>query len=177
MKKNELGALRKRCAARLRELDLPTPLDIEALRRAVAAKRGRTIELVTIAGLQHAYGLWVAYPTYDAIFYSADTSPVHRQHIIAHELSHLICGHRPFSLSEGEYLQLLCPDLLPNAFRQVLLRAAYDAVEDREAEVLATLILSQMSDRQPHSVDSRRDHTGELERLSACLEPEQGRLT
>lgn len=172
MRRNDFGNLRKRCEARLGELDLPTPLDLEALRQAVAARRGRPIELLPVAGLQHAYGLWVAYPTYDAVFYSEDTSPVHRQHIIAHELSHLICDHRPISLSDGEYLQLLCPDLLPNAFRQVLLRAAYGAVEDREAEILATLILAQMSDRRSRPASFHRDHPGELERLSAYLEPE-----
>ena len=60
------------------------------------------------------YGLWVAMPTADVIFHERETSPLHRGHIILHELCHLLSGHRPAPISREEAARLLLPDLQPD---------------------------------------------------------------
>lgn len=153
--------LRRRCAARLRELPMPVPFEVRALCQQVAAVRGRPIRLLPIAGLTGVCGLWVATDASDLVFYEQDTTPSHQEHIILHELSHIICDHYPKSLSMAEQTRLLLPSLDPGMVRRVLGRAGYSNEEEREAEMLASLIWQR-----------RRQHAGDTptDRLRAALD-------
>lgn len=132
--------LRRRCAALLRDLPTPVPFDARALCEQVAARRGRPIRLIPMARLTGVCGLWVATDTTDLIFYEGKTTPPHQDHIILHELGHVLCGHCPVSLPMAEQARLLLPDLDPEMVRRVLGRAGYSTVEEQEAEMLASLI-------------------------------------
>ncbi|MEU6715802.1 hypothetical protein ABZ897_30420 [Nonomuraea sp. NPDC046802] len=135
-----LKQLRRRCEARARELPLPAPFDVWAFCEAIAARRRRPIHLRTMTGAPGVCGLWVAADTADLIFYEQATTRPHQEHIILHELSHLLCDHYSMSLSAAEYARLLLPSLDPEMVRRILARTTYSAVEEQEAELLASLI-------------------------------------
>lgn len=137
----DLKQLRQRCEVRLRELDLPAPFDVDAFCGSLAARRGRPVVLRPLVSKTGPWGLWVAGAAADFIFYEQETSLLHQEHIILHEASHLLCGHDPRPVSDAEFSRLLLPDLDPEVVRSVLRRAAYSAEEEREAELLASLIL------------------------------------
>ncbi|HEV8637966.1 MAG TPA: hypothetical protein VG370_27430 [Chloroflexota bacterium] len=117
----------------------------------------------------------MATPSADVIFYERDTSPLHQQHIILHEASHLVCGHRPLSLPPSELAELLFPNVHPDWVGRVLRRAVYSRDEEREAEVLASLILERAAPA-PTAVATSRDAltARTLARLEATLEGLRG---
>src|SRR5688500_4507371 len=99
--------LRARCEARLRALDLPAPFSAQAFCDRLAARRGRPILLQPIANQAGSWGLWVATPTADYIFYEQETSPLHQEHIILHEACHILCVHHSTPIAEAELPRLL----------------------------------------------------------------------
>lgn len=145
----QLKPLRKRCEARLQDFPIPTPFDIRMLTEMIAARRGRPIELcVERIPIPTLSGLCVALETLDVIFYAAQDAPLHQEHIILHELCHLFCGHE--GVAGEELLGLLFPDLrlpLPS-----LRREKYASEDEREAEMLASLILERVHRTQAHTV-------------------------
>jgi hypothetical protein len=86
-------------------------------------------------------GVWVAGTTTDYIFFEQATSRLHQEHIILHEIGHILCGHRPTPLLDEEYSLLLLPDLDVEMVRRVLRRRSYSGDQEQEAELLASLIL------------------------------------
>ena len=106
-----LTALRARCEALVRTLELPARLDLETLVAAVAARRQRALVLCPVRGRPVPCGMWVAADSRDYIFYEADTSPLHQAHIILHELAHALLGHDPAHVANPELLRELLPDL------------------------------------------------------------------
>jgi hypothetical protein len=137
----DLKLLRQRCERKLLTLELPVPFNARRLCDRLAQDRGRPIVLKPFSGGEGPFGLWVAGPSIDAIFFERDTSPLHQEHIILHEACHIICDHYPASVSAAAFSQLLFPDLHPEMVRRLLQRAGYSTDEEREAELLASLIL------------------------------------
>lgn len=146
--------LRRRCLARLRDLPLPAPFDVHELCQRVAARRGRPIRLLPVAGLTGVCGLWIATGTTDLICYERDTTRPHQDHIILHELSHVLCHHYPVT-TPGHDTSALFPDLDPAMVRAVLGRAGYAAAEEREAETLASLIRQRATTRAQGTLHAR----------------------
>lgn len=116
---------------------------MHALCDQVAERRGRPIKLIPTADITGVCGLWIATDTTDLICYESDTTRPHQDHIILHELSHVLCEHYPVSLPPTELL----PDLDPAMVRTVLGRAGYTTDEEREAETLASLIRQRATTR------------------------------
>lgn len=137
----DFEALVRRCEARLRELPLPTPFDVEALSREIARQRGRPIELRPMRRVPHLAGFCFPDGDCDIIVYTSDTSRLHQEHIILHELCHLWCGHQPAGVTTEEVADVLKGDVDAAAVHWVLRRTSYSTAEEREAEVLASLIL------------------------------------
>jgi hypothetical protein len=81
-------------------------------------------------------GLWVGTDRADHVFYDPGTSPLHAEHIVLHELAHILSGHG----AAGAGLARLFPDLDPATVREVLGRAGYTSAQEREAEMMASLI-------------------------------------
>lgn len=121
-------------------LPIPVPFDVKELCRLVAAERGKPIMLVPTAGSFQVMGLLVTTASADMILYEQATTPPHQEHIILHELSHLLCGHYRGTLPDAEHMRKLLPNLDPTMIRRVLGRTEYSADEEQEAELLAGLI-------------------------------------
>jgi hypothetical protein len=154
-----MESLRRRCERRLRGVRIPQPFDLDAFCREVEARRGRRLLRQAVPGLSsHApCGLWIGTPEADHVFYDPGTSPLHAEHIVLHELAHILSGHH---LQEGDgSLARLFPDLDPAAVSHMLNlsalgRVGYTSVQEREAEMMASLIRGR-SGRPPHTTIGR----------------------
>ena len=167
----DLKQLRRRCEARLRELDLPIPFDVHAFGEALARQRGRPIRLQPVAGGTRFYGLWVATPAADVVLYECRTSRLHQDHIILHELCHVACGHEPAPVAAEEATQLLFPDVRPEPVQRLLRRAGSPTDEEFEAELLASLILERAAGDVPLDAAPLGAEVAQvLGRLEATLE-------
>lgn len=127
---------------------MPEPFGVGALLAEVAAERGRPIELLPVRARPDApCGLLVTTDRADYIVYAADTTPLHRQHILLHEVAHLLCGHQNASTPLAAAGALL-PRLDPALVRSVLGRTVYGEPQEQEAELVASLILSRAAGRR-----------------------------
>jgi len=143
-----LRRLQSRCESLVRQLDIPSPFDVRELCERAAEHSGRPIHLEpTSLPAEGPCGLWVATPRIDFIFYELRTSRLHQEHIIAHELGHLLCDHRMPEAVGEDVSRLLLPELDPEMVRRVLRRTHYSAAEEQEAEMIASLILQQANHR------------------------------
>ncbi|MQS09044.1 hypothetical protein [Streptomyces alkaliphilus] len=116
-------------------------------------------------------GLWVELDSADYIFHEASTSPLHRDHIVLHEISHMLLGHNVTDgRGPGVDLKNLFTTIDPRTVRAVLGRANFSNAREREAELLATRI-AKMADLRP-VVGTRAP---ELDRLDAALRGESDR--
>lgn len=140
-----MNGLRARCEAQVRALELPARVDLDSVVAAVAARRRHPIPLCPVCGRLVPCGMWVAADSRDYVFYEADTSPLHRAHIILHELAHALLGHDPARIARAELLRELLPDLDTHLLEHVLERASYARPDEQEAELLASLLLSRLS--------------------------------
>jgi sirohydrochlorin ferrochelatase len=123
-------------------LDVPDPFDLDELLRRVAAKRGRPIELRPLrTSVGAACGFWVATRSVDYICYEEDTSRLHQEHIVLHELGHIVCGHRQRDDAVALLARVLLPNLDPEVVRRVLSRTVYSHPDEEQAELFATVVL------------------------------------
>ncbi|MFD5673035.1 regulator component [Streptomyces sp. NPDC127040] len=156
--------LRATCEERLRRLDLPHRFGTHQLREAVAAMRGKPIILRALNPTDAAdtpCGIRVETPTADILFVEQGTSAAHQMHILAHEISHILCDH-PGSLSLGDGTTSAI-GLNPTLIQRMSGRTAYTTADEREAELLATLIRQRvyrerlLPARRPTVADERWD--------------------
>ncbi|MGW6846455.1 toxin [Streptomyces sp. NPDC054958] len=146
-RRSRLKKLRKAGAQRIAELDLPTATDVAELCRHLGEVRDRPITLVPMQmPSSHPCGMWVAARDEDLIFYDANTTGAHQEHIILHELGHIICCHRGAGGLDEAAARLLFPNLDPQLVRDMLLRATYDDVQEQEAEIIAYLLSQRIGD-------------------------------
>lgn len=143
-----LRRVQARCESLVRGLDIPDPFDVRELCDRVEIRSGRAIHLEPMPlPTEGPCGLWVATPQVDYIFYESQTSRLHQEHIIAHELGHLLCDHRLTEVVGEEATRLVLPELDPEMVKRVLQRTHYSAAEEQEAEMIASLILQQANHR------------------------------
>ncbi|MGW2770972.1 regulator component [Streptomyces olivaceoviridis] len=143
----EYAALRRRCTTILRDLGVPRSLSLDAVRERVEELRGRPLvlrELPEEAAATGACGLWMATDKADYVFYEARTAPLHREHIILHEIGHVLCDHHRSLTADGEQQagDLLLVGLQPHLVTRLRARTSYTNTEEQEAEMIATLIQS-----------------------------------
>jgi hypothetical protein len=144
-RRSRLKKLRTAGARKIAELDLPKVADVAELCRHLGEVRDRPITLVPMQmPASHPCGMWVAARDEDLIFYDANTTSAHQEHIILHELGHIICCHRGTGWLDEASARLLFPHLDPDLVRDMLLRATYDDVQEQEAEIIAYLLSRQM---------------------------------
>jgi hypothetical protein len=155
-------AMLRSARRRLADLpELPEPWDIAEFARRVADQRGRPIELIPRVMSQYASvatGLWIRRGDRDQIVYDNSGAVLHQDHIILHELAHMLCGHQGITIHApapeapcGLFGRGIDDDalarILSSADEQdrsspvrVLHRTAYDDQQECEAETLAYVI-------------------------------------
>jgi hypothetical protein len=147
----------RRCAAIAASLDIPRPFDLDVLLARVAASRGREIYLHSfVSGPGIPCGLWLGTAKADHIFAEAGTSPWHRTQIAVHELAHMLLGHGTAGDGAVRLAGLLAADVSPTLTRLFLSRSVYASADERDAETLASLILTRASARPA----ARPEHFG-----------------
>ncbi|MFA7765874.1 hypothetical protein ACGFNX_23825 [Streptomyces sp. NPDC048723] len=110
------------------------------------------------------FGVWIATGTSDYIVYQRETTKPHQDHIILHEVGHIMAGHESDEGDE-DLLGLMMPDIAPQAIRRALRRTSYDQDHEREAELVATIILewasvlNRVAPPPPEDRSVRRVHT------------------
>jgi len=83
--------------------------------------------------------MWVCLADEDVIYIDPTTSPLHQQQIGLHEIAHVICDHRDCSAVTDGYDGLFL-SLDPDMVTSVLGRTTYGDRQEREAEMIATLL-------------------------------------
>lgn len=136
-------SVRQRCHAMLTTLDIPAPWDLNEFLARLERRRGRSIRVIPLPQMpRELCGIYVPTDTVDYVFHDDGASPLHREHIIMHEIGHVIFGHDNGGLSVDDVAPLLFPRLDPAIVRRVLGRTAtYQRREEAEAETLATMIM------------------------------------
>ncbi|MET9604198.1 toxin [Streptomyces sp. NPDC006512] len=172
-RRSRLKKLRKDGARRIAELGLPDGADVAELCRYLGEVRDRPITLIPMQmPASQPCGMWVAARDEDLIFYDANTTSAHQEHIILHELGHIICCHRGAGWLDEASSRLLFPNLDPDLVRDMLLRATYDDVQEQEAEVIAYLLSQRMGstgEGQGPAADGGSGKTEMLSRIERTL--------
>lgn len=151
--KRAMRRLETTCRRRIQQLDdairLGNQPDVRALCDAIGALRGRPIYLEALPLSGPHTGVWIADAAADHIYFARDASIPYQEHIILHELAHMLRHHRPIE-SESELLQReWFPLLDPDRIRALLARSRYDDADEREAELLASLLAQQWRHARP----------------------------
>ncbi|WP_344442002.1 hypothetical protein [Kitasatospora nipponensis] len=179
-KKGQDGGIAASSSALVASLDIPVPFAIEDLCASIAVRRGRPIH---IHGMEHTgtpnrapCGAWISLDHSDHIFVENATSPLHRAHIILHELCHMLLGHsclptdehEPPALDDGRRRALA--EVLSveewagfplNRIISLLGRTGYTHADEKAAEGLAGLIARRIRDVEEatrHPADPLANH-------------------
>lgn len=137
-----------------RTLPLPVPWNRDKFVAGIAKLRGRPIRLVpvdTAALVGSPCGLWLARDDDDLILHEAGTSDYHIDHIVCHEVGHMVLGHGLDQLAEQPAAAVEQPvdptlwtgmlaDLDPATVRSVLGRTHFAAHQEHSAEMFANLV-------------------------------------
>jgi hypothetical protein len=133
--------LRWRLRRELAALEIEEPTTMSDVCGRLSKRRGKPIRLVPYPfDVPGPFGMWLPTTSTDYILFQAETTALHQEHIIAHELGHLIAGHESVE-NEDQVWHELMPDIPPETIRRVLRRGTYDTDAEREAETVATMLL------------------------------------
>jgi hypothetical protein len=144
------GDVLRRCRSLVhrfeRSVAVPSPFDLALFLQRWIAHRGRPVELLPLAVAEMpagAGGLWLAFADHDVIAFPADAPPNHRDHIVLHEVGHILAGHGGSAAAAPSTSGLigLLPDLQPEMVRAVLGRSCGSGTQEQEAELIASLLL------------------------------------
>ncbi|MEE1798159.1 hypothetical protein PUR57_05625 [Streptomyces sp. JV176] len=150
------SARKPRRADSLAKLDLPHVTSIRDLRGEISRRTGRTVLLEPREQAPSVCGACAVTESAVYVFYDPRTSPLHQDHIIAHEFSHLLLGHhktRPVSALASRFITTLDPATV----QMMLGRTKYDEAEERDTEVLASRLQCRIIDRWLRSDESSGD--------------------
>lgn len=143
-------ALWRSCERIAASLAIPSPWDFRKFLNIVGTQHGRKIELIDVASEPgKPCGLLVSTERTDYIFSAANTTALHQLHIRCHEIAHLLRGHASTGALDVDLTRLLMPSLPDSVIRRVLGRTAYSAEQEREAELLGSLIMRRIG-HHPH---------------------------
>lgn len=167
--------LRRGVKQLLRELQITPPLDVRVLCDRLARRRERPIRLVPYPlPVPGAFGLWVGTTDADYVLYQKDTTTAHQEHIILHEVGHIISGHNSDETDDDIWGQIF-PDIPPEIVHRALRREGYGPEVEREAEMVATVIKewATLLDQLKFSPDRATDTA---QRLRGAFDDHQGWL-
>jgi hypothetical protein len=133
--------IRERCEALARTVPLPSPFSVRALLHQVGIDQGRPIHLLPFplpAGAP--CGVCIATDAADYIVVTDAAVGAQADHIALHELAHLLLAHSLKTLVDPEATRRILPHLDPDMVRNMFARTNYSTEQEREAEILASLI-------------------------------------
>jgi len=144
--------LRRYCKSIVREVPIPRPFSASALCRELSVRRSRRIYLHPypqgFVGSEMPCGLWVKTQAADHIFFESNTSRYHQDHIILHEIGHMLCNHTADDLAAQLNKPAECPQQVLKTVRlgaseqiRGRQRTSYTTRQEREAELVASMIL------------------------------------
>lgn len=141
--------LQRRCDELLSELGLPDPFDVDVLLERLAERRQRPLRLLPLMpGLRdEPSGMWVPLADEDVIFAESSVSGWYRDHVVFHEIGHMLWEHlgsvRDVTDWLGQYGVRNAPPT------RVAMRCSVTAKQqEQEAEMIAVLIESRISGRR-----------------------------
>ena len=133
-------SLRRASEAIVDRLELPRPFTARAFCETVAASRDRPVYLYPHAFTDGGVsGLCVSTEHADHIFHETRTTALHQEHIVLHELGHLVWGHTRVLPEADRWLSL--PNLDATRILGILGRSAHCGEEEQAAELFAELVL------------------------------------
>lgn len=166
----DLKQVRADCRARLAGIEIPDPFDARTLSQNLARHRGRRLELVPLTGklaVGRPCGTWIETEAADYIGYDPNTTPAHQNHIITHELAHVMWDHE--GVPDLPMESSLNSAVGSATILRMLGRTIYDDTQELYAEVMASMLTAP----GPEAPDV---HGRVLKRLHANLiEPSQRR--
>jgi hypothetical protein len=140
----------------LAELKLPHVTNIRDLSDEVSRRTRRKVVLEPREQAPSVCGACAVTESAVHVFYDPRTSGLHQDHIIAHEFSHLLLGHH-----ENRPVSALAPAFItsvdPATVQMMLGRTKYDEDEERDTELLASLLQRRIIDRWLRSDESSGD--------------------
>ncbi|MFI6372390.1 hypothetical protein [Streptomyces sp. NPDC050546] len=179
----------------LQDLGITPPLDVEDLCRALSRRRERPLYLrETPLPKPGPSGIWVEYEDFDVILYQQETTRLHQDHIILHEVGHILVAEDEEATGQSvnattadattidqeedkavlvEGWASMLPVFDPEAVKRVAHRCSYDDSEECSVELVATIILewsSLLDDTTPLSADPS------LRRVESALVDRRGWL-
>ncbi|MFJ6574154.1 regulator component [Streptomyces sp. NPDC091292] len=153
--------LRTSCEKQVDLLDLPHRFSTRELREAIADLRGKRIilkPLSTLEAVDAPCGIRIETPSADVLYYEEGTSVHHQRHILTHELCHVYCDH-PGSLEvDAETARTV--GVNPTLVMRMSGRTSYSTADEREAEMMATVIRQRIY-RERESPSDRPDKGSE----------------
>jgi hypothetical protein len=130
---------------RIDQLGLPHRFTTRELCDAIAMQRGKpiTVRPLDTAGRVNApCGIRVETPDGDLVYYEKSASVHHQRHILTHELMHVYLDH-PGSLELSTASARLI-GVSPTLVMRMSGRTSYSSQDEREAEMLASLVRHRM---------------------------------
>ncbi|MFE3861862.1 hypothetical protein ACFXPT_15665 [Streptomyces goshikiensis] len=144
----------------LQALGINPPLDVEELCQALSRRRGRPLYLRE-APLPKpgCSGIWAEYADYDVILYQQETTRLHQDHIILHEVGHILVAENEAAAAKEEsevdasrvedeetavFVEgwaTMLPVFAPETIKRVARRCSYEDGEECSVELVATIIL------------------------------------
>ncbi|MEU4209225.1 hypothetical protein AB0F13_04320 [Streptomyces sp. NPDC026206] len=130
---------------------LPRPWDIEVLCRSLAQSRGRPLTLHPMDLPAMPFGLWFDDGSGDRIIYRSSATGYYRDHIVLHEICHMLAGHgkppeellsRPESAGSAD------------GGEQSAAGKACSNAEEELAETFSTMVLKRAGQMRPRSVSA-----------------------
>ncbi|MFG3289785.1 hypothetical protein ACGF3G_13410 [Streptomyces sp. NPDC048179] len=134
----------------LASIDIPDPFDAQVFCDRIATQRRRALHLHSVPGISGTdapCGVWIATERADHIFHEAATSPLHQNHIILHEIGHMLLGHTSILDGVQSAGGGLFADIDPATVVSLLTRASYGTEDERDAERFAGLIAGKAASR------------------------------
>ncbi|MFH0246165.1 hypothetical protein ACGRHY_27955 [Streptomyces sp. HK10] len=152
----------RRLRRRLTDFPLPEPFSIDGLVANLEAQSGRRITLIELndraTDLRTACGLRARAESHTYIFYRRRPTENQTSHTVLHELAHEFFDHGT-NLSSEQFEGLVPSHIRRNLIDRlgapavVQARARYDSVEEREAELSASLIKDLVRRQGPQGDD------------------------
>ncbi len=144
----ELKAIHRDCTRKLVDWGLDKLTAVDDIREVAGRISGRDIQLLPyrLSG-SGVHGMLVRTEPTDYVVFDSETTTMHREHIILHELSHVLCGHS----AAGH-----------TGLAEVLRRENYLDDQEIEAETLASIMGQRVRRGAPQTISISNANLGRI---------------